>query len=67
MAVNMSRSMNHDLSMGMVDGKYKQIATRERGGLVDPATVASRQHLLPLWYGTGTEAPTKVRPDGRLF
>lgn len=67
MAVNTSRSLNHDLGLGSIDGKYKQVATRERGGVVEPATALARQHLHPQWYGTGTEAPTKVTPTGRVI
>ena len=72
MAENTSRSQNRDLSEGMTDGKYKKIATRERGGVVEAATALSRKHLgggtAGAWadyYGM-VEAPVKVRPDGKL-
>lgn len=70
MAVNQTRSMNVDLTEGMTDGKYKKIATRERGGVIDPATAANRQALMgnnPLtdYYGMN-EAGVMVRPDGKL-
>lgn len=66
MATNDSRSMNHDLSEGMTDGKYKKIATNERGGNVDPATAKARVHLYPAHYGF-IEAPVKVRGDNGHF
>lgn len=72
MAANESRSQNRDLSEGMTDGKYKKIATRERGGEVEHATALNRKHLgggasgaLADYYGM-VEAPVKVRPDGKL-
>lgn len=66
MAVNSSRSQNRDLTEGMTDGKYKKLATRERGGEIDHATAMSRKHLSPVFYGDQVEAPIKVRPDGKL-
>lgn len=65
MAVNISRSLNTELGEGMVDGKYKKVDSRERGGVIDPVTHASRQHLNDIWYGVNTEAHVKVRPDGK--
>lgn len=70
MGVNKSRSMNLDLTEGMTDGKYKKIATNERGGRVEHATALNRAALqgsnpLTNWYGM-VEAPMKVRPDGKV-
>lgn len=61
---NNSRSLNHDLDTGMVEGKYKEMV-KNRGGGVDPATSLSRQHLHPDRYDI-TEAHPKVTPDGRI-
>ena len=65
MAVNGSRSMNGDLAEGMSDGKYKKVATAERGGVIDPATYLNRGALDDLYYGVH-EAQTKVLSDGTV-
>lgn len=63
MAANLTRSMNGDLAEGMSDGKYKKVATAERGGVIDGATYLNRAALDDLYYGIH-EARTKVLPDG---
>jgi len=65
MAVNESRSQNRELDEGMTDGKYKKLATNERGGVIDPATAANRAHLFGEFFGAA-EAPRKVKPDGTV-
>lgn len=65
MATNETRSLRHELGMGMTDGKYKKTPTTEgRGGIIDPATRENRMHLSDTWYGVNTESHVKVAPDG---
>lgn len=59
-----SRGLIGELSMGSVDGTYKQVV-RDRGGHIDEATVRTRQDLPDTWYGIH-EAAEKVDPFGRL-
>jgi hypothetical protein len=68
--MNSSRSMSRDLDAGLTDGKYKKVATRERGGVVEATTALNRAgmdpgNVLADWYGEGVEDPIKIRPDGR--
>ena len=49
MAVNESRSMNRDLTLGAGDGKFKSL-TPDRGGDVDPTHPSVRQNMLQIQY-----------------
>lgn len=55
MAVNESRSMNRDLTLGAGDGKFKSL-TPDRGGNVDPTHAAVRKNMLQMQYNI-QEAP----------
>lgn len=60
---NTSRSLNHDLDKGMVEGKYKD--TRKGwGGVVEPTTEQTRKHLHSDRYDI-VEVHPKITPDGR--
>lgn len=61
MAYPKPRSMNSDLELGMVDGKYKQVV-KDRGGVVETSTYESRECLNDTWYGIH-EAKTFHTPD----
>lgn len=62
---NDGRSMNAELSEGSTDGKYKKIATNQRGGIVEPTTYENRRHLNDYYWGLHEVNP-KVAPDGLL-
>lgn len=61
MAYAKPRSMNGDLELGMVDGKYRMVV-KDRGGVVETSTYDSRRDLNDTWYGLH-EAPTMDTPD----
>lgn len=61
MAYARSRSAIDELNQGMIDGTYKQVS-RDRGGVIDPATWAARKDLHDVWYGIH-ELPVKELPD----
>lgn len=63
MAYPQSRSANHELDMGMVDGTYKQ-RVKDRGGVVDSATTRERHDLSGTYFNI-CEAPVMLTPDGR--
>ncbi len=59
------RSMNVDLTQGMVDGKLRATAPN-RGGLPERATELHRTSLDFQWYGDRTgrgSSPSDERPD----
>ena len=61
MAYPKPRSANDELNQGMIDGTYRQIVMN-RGGVIDPATYATRRHLNDVWYGLH-EVDVKEMPD----
>lgn len=52
MAVNDSRSMNRDLTLGATDGKFKSL-TPDRGGDVDPTHATKRMNEVKSMFPTG--------------
>ena len=62
MAVNESRSMNQDLRLGVVDGKYKSL-TPDRGGEVDPTAAVKRMHEVSASFPTGEQYSITDRPS----
>lgn len=63
MAYPPTRSMNTDLHVGMIDGKYKRIRPNT-GGFIEPTTYANRDELCDIWYGVHEAAEVDL-PDGR--
>lgn len=61
MAYAKPRSMNGDLELGMVDGKYRMVV-KDRGGVVETTTYESRKNLNDTWYGLH-EADVMETPD----
>ena len=61
MAVNEVRSMNHDLLLGINDGKYKNL-TPNRGGEVDPSSATLRSNVLNLQYNVVETTPLAEAP-----
>jgi phage tail protein X len=61
MAYPRTRSAIDELNQGMSDGTYKQVS-RDRGGVIEPATYAARKGLSDIWYGIH-EATIKELPD----
>lgn len=61
MAYPQSRSAIDELNQGMIDGTYK-LVSRDRGGVIDPATYESRKDLSDVFYGLH-EAAIKELPD----
>lgn len=64
MAVNDSRSMNMDMRLGALDGKFKSL-TPDRGGDVDPTAASIRQAELNIQYNV-QEPPASVMPESHL-
>jgi len=64
MAVNDSRSMNRDLQLGALDGKFKSL-TPDRGGDVDPTAATVRAAELNVQYRVMTP-PTATMPESHL-
>jgi hypothetical protein len=62
MAYAPTRSANRELSLGMVEGAYKQV-NRDRGGVVEPGTSIERLDLDHKYYAV-VEAPSFKTPDG---
>lgn len=52
MAVNDSRSMNRDLTLGATDGRFKSL-TPDRGGDVDPTHATLRMNVTKSLFPTG--------------
>jgi hypothetical protein len=61
MAVNESRSMNRDMTLGATDGKFKSL-TPGRGGEVEIAAVTIRSHELQLQYDVVDRAEVADMP-----
>jgi hypothetical protein len=61
MAVNESRSLNHDLSLGLTDGTFKSL-TPGRGGEVEPLDPAQRASVLQEQYNISTRNPAADDP-----
>lgn len=59
-----SRNMTGELFEGLTDGSSKKVV-RDRGGVVDQATINVRRDLFDTWYGIH-EDPLKVDPFGRV-
>ena len=57
-----TRSMNADLHEGATDGSYKKVV-RDRGGVVEGLTWATRADLNDTWYGIHEERQ-KMAGDG---
>lgn len=64
MAVNDSRSMNMDMRLGALDGKFKSV-TPNRGGDVDPTAAYVRKEELNIQYNV-QEPPASVMPESHL-
>ena len=62
MAYPASRSCVNELNQGMTDGTYKQV-NRDRGGVIEPTTLAARDELNDVYYGIH-EIAVKDTPDG---
>lgn len=65
MAYPRTRSVNTELSQGMIDGKYKQVI-KDRGGEVEQTTWYQRDDLDYVYYGI-SEAPVMDTPDALKF
>jgi len=65
MAVNETRSMNNDLSLGAKDGKFKSL-TPNRGGDVDPTDATIRQMEVQAQYGLVERTPLANAPEAHL-
>lgn len=63
MAYPQSRSANHELDKGMVEGSYK-LRVKDRGGVVEQATSRERYDLSGVYFNI-CEAPVMITPDGR--
>lgn len=58
------RGMTGELLEGITDGSSKKVV-RDRGGVIDQATLNARRDLYDTWYGIH-EDPLKVDPFGRI-
>lgn len=65
MAVNETRSMNNDLSLGAKDGKFKSL-TPDRGGDVDPTDATVRQMEVQAQYGLVERTPLANAPEAHI-
>ncbi|CAB5222294.1 hypothetical protein UFOVP361_94 [uncultured Caudovirales phage] len=61
MAVNETRSLNHDLSLGLTDGVFKNL-TPDRGGVVEPLDPAQRASVLQEQYNVSPRNPAADDP-----
>ena len=65
MAVNETRSMNNDLSLGAMDGKFKSL-TPDRGGNVDPTDPSVRAMEVQAQYGLVERTSLANAPEAHL-